>query len=110
MKKFFENIYFDHALKTVIALCLAWFIYIQIDIRDFMTYTQPETDREQNEGLITISEQMNECREEVNYKNNNVNLRVDKHQEKIQGMDRKLDLILFKLNVISDKDLLTKTE
>lgn len=110
MKKFFENKYIDHALKLLISLILGWFIYIMVDIRDFMKYKQPIIDEKQSENIKAMDNRCNIMYETIEYKNANVNQRIDKHADKFNQVDRKLDLILYKLDIFNKNDLLTKNK
>ena len=110
MKKFFENKYIDHGLKLLISLILGWFIYIMVDIRDFMKYKQPIVDEKQNENINAMKDNCDAMYETIEYKNANVNQRIDQHSDKFNNVDRKLDLILYKLDIFNKNDLLTKKE
>ena len=113
MKKLFENKYIDHLLKSIIALCLGWFIYTQIGIRDFITYTQPQVDERQNEAIKAIKEQQSICYKVMEEKNAMTQKRIDQHADNfnelrslIISQDKKIDIIMYHVGLITKNDLL----
>ena len=54
MKKFFENKYFDHAIKTIMALLLGTILYGQIDHWTFRKYIQPNENEKLKNKLKTF--------------------------------------------------------
>ena len=106
MKKLFENTYLDHILKTILAMLLGWYTYVQIGIDDFIKYEQPFADERQNEAIKSISEQQKVCFKTVEEKNAMTQKRIDQHADKFNIVDRKLDLILYKLDLVKNNDLL----
>jgi hypothetical protein len=114
MKKLSENKWLDHIFKTLIGMGIAFVIYLLIDIRDVTKYIQPAIDSKQNEQLKHISDKQIEYCEIYNEKNAVVHKRIDKcvddideHNEKLNNINRKLDLVLYKLDLrISDETTL----
>lgn len=105
MKKILQNVYFDYCLKAVLGGLLIWFIALQIEIRDFVKYVQPQKDYMQDMTLITLSDHQRGITEQADEQNSNTNKRIDQNADKINVSDKKLDLILFKLDMIEAKDV-----
>lgn len=97
MKKLLANPFFDMVVKALITLLMGWLIYLMVDVRDFIKYKQPRTDEEQNTSITYLSNRIDECNATQNEKNENVNGRIDQQADKISRMERKLDIIIFKL-------------
>ena len=113
MKKLFENTYLDHILKTILAMLLGWYTYVQIGIDDFIKYEQPFADERQNEAIKSISEQQKVCFKTVEEKNAMTQKRIDQHADNfnelrslIISQDKKIDIIMYHVGLITKNDLL----
>ena len=118
MKKFFENKYFDHIFKTLIALLVGWSAILLVNIYHFIKYEQPYKDEKQNEAIGLVKIELNKCYEIIYEKNSYVHKRIDNQEEDIEEINkaqaefcRKQDIIIYEIKRRNGyKDLLTKTE
>ena len=105
MKNLLQNTYFDYCIKALMGGLLIWVIALMVEVRDFIKYKQPGIDEQQNIAIVTLTDNQRGCVELCDEKNENVNKRIDSQADKIGVFDTKLNLILFKLDMIKAEDL-----
>jgi hypothetical protein len=70
--------YVEHGWKVVLGALLIGLIYLQIDIRDFIKYEQPERDSKQDAFIMNVKEYCQNEVEAQRERNTNMNSRIDK--------------------------------
>jgi hypothetical protein len=93
MKKILQNIYFDYCIKTALGGLLIWFIALQLQVRDFITYKQPAIDDKQITAISMQTDRIDECEATTDEQNSNTNKRIDATQDDVNIMKYQVNQI-----------------
>ena len=102
MKKFFENKWVDHISKLLLTLILSAILFMTVDINMFVKYIYPAEKLRQQDQIINISTNQENCRASFEEKNSNTNKRVDGVVDEIKSIKPKIDF-MYELMLRNEK-------